>query len=302
MAGAGGACAPRGTRPPPAPPPAAAAAATGPRRCPSGPHPRCGDIGPGREGPPRAPSPGPALPAGRALEDGGPRAGAPVPPTRRLPHLQCTRRGPAPTAALACSRASSTKASRELGASGTLWSGQVVNCSCFTLRSCCWAAWGWGGGPLSALILPPDPAGGLRHPAPRMLPSPPPASRGVCPLGVPRQGAPLPQEVTAREADGARGPEPSAAQAETSLLSRPWMTLSLPSASQPFHNHQPPGLAGGQRPRGELPLPRECPPLPLRAHTWCSWNSRVVHSSWGCSASRQMVTGPWVTGLESAGQ
>lgn len=44
-----------------------------------------------------------------------------------------------PWVALACSRTSSTKASREPGASGMLWSGQVVNCSCFTLRHCGWA-------------------------------------------------------------------------------------------------------------------------------------------------------------------
>lgn len=161
---------------------------------------------------------------------------------------------------------------------------------------------GRGGSPRSALILPPDPSGGLGPPTPGTLPSPPPASRGVCLLGVPRQGALLPQEVTTQEADGARGPEPSAAQAETSLLSWPWMTLSLHSAARPFHNHQPPGLAGGQRPRGELTRPQECPPLPWWAHTWCSWNSRAVHSSWRCSASRRTVTGPWVTGLESAGQ
>lgn len=106
----------------------------------------------GCEGPPCAPSSQPASPAGPALEDGGPRAGAegpgegaPVPPAHCPPHLQCTRRGPAPTVALACSRTSSTKASRELGASGTLWSGQVVNCSCFTLRCRCWAAWGGAG-------------------------------------------------------------------------------------------------------------------------------------------------------------
>lgn len=235
---------------------------------------------------------------GHRVRVGGSRA-----PTSHPPHLQCTRRGPAPVAALACSRTSSTKASRELGASGTLWSGQVVNCSCFTVRGHRWAAWG-GAGRESSLSphLPPDPAGGLGPPTPGTLPSPPPASRGVCLLGVPRQGALLPQEVTTQEADGARGPEPSAAQAETSLLSRPWMTLSLPSATGPFHNHQPPGLAGGQRPRGELTLPRECPPLPWWAHTWCSWNSRAVHSSWRCSASRRTVTGPWVTGLESAGQ
>lgn len=41
--------------------------------------------------------------------------------------------------ALACSRTRSVKASREPGPSGTLWSAQVVNCSCFTLRCCGWA-------------------------------------------------------------------------------------------------------------------------------------------------------------------
>lgn len=146
----------------------------------------------GCEGPLCAPSSQPASPAGRALEDGGPRAGAegpgegaPVPPARRLPHLQCTRRGPAPTVALACSWTSSTKASRELGASGTLWSGQVVNYSCFTRCGHCWAAWGRGRGPHSVLVLPPDPAG-------RLDPHPPGCCLGssslqrVCLPGLPR--------------------------------------------------------------------------------------------------------------------
>lgn len=229
----------------------------------------------GCEGPPCAPSSQPASPAGPALEDGGPRAGAegpgegaPVPPARCPPHLQCTRRGPAPTVALACSRTSSTKASRELGASGTLWSGQVVNCSCFTLRCRCWAAWGGGGAGVLAQPL-------SCHQAPRAgwpLPpgvaalAPPASSESAC-RGCPGRGAPLPQEVTAQEADGARGPEPSTAQAETSFLSRPRMTLSLHSAARPFRNHQPPGQAGGQRPRGGLTLPKECSPLPSRART-----------------------------------
>lgn len=150
----------------------------------------------GCEGPPCAPSSQPASPAGPALEDGGPRAGAegpgegaPVPPARCPPHLQCTRRGPAPTVALACSRTSSTKASRELGASGTLWSGQVVNCSCFTLRCRCWAAWGGGRGrgPRSALVLPPGPAGRLA-PVPRGCCPGSSSLQRVCLPGVPRQG------------------------------------------------------------------------------------------------------------------
>lgn len=54
----------------------------------------------------------------------------------------------------------------------------------------------------------------------------------------------------------------SQAQAETSFLSQPRMTLSLRSAARPFRNQKPPRQAGGQRPRGELTLPQECPPLP----------------------------------------
>lgn len=109
-----------------------------------------------------------------------------------------------PWAALACSWTRSTKASRELGVSGTPWSGQVVNCSCFTLRAGCWAAWGWGSRGLRCFSSPLNPG--------PLQPSLPSSERGQagpphiqsCPWDDQTEGIP-PLEVTAWEGEWGAG-------------------------------------------------------------------------------------------------